>query len=169
VQKKYIDPETVENLQEQLVKLNRTTKVAKGGRNFSFSALMAVGNKDGIIGLGYAKAKEIPDAISKATDKAKKTLIKINLQNGTIPHDITEKYCSSVVWMKPASKGTGIIAGGTIRAVLELSGVHNILTKCFGSRNHINSSKAAMKCLTSLTSCREAARLREIDMESYFD
>jgi small subunit ribosomal protein S5 len=158
-----IDAESIEDLEEQLVKLNRTTKVVKGGRRFRFSALMVVGNKKGIVGIGYGKANEIPEAIRKGVDKAKKSLIRVNLRKDTIPHVVTEKFCASKVWMKPASEGTGIIAGRNIRAVLEFSGVKNILTKTYGSRNIINASKAAFECLRNLTNAKELAASRGVE------
>ena len=165
----YIDPASVDDLQEQLIKLNRTTKVVKGGRNFAFSAMMVVGNKKGIVGLGYGKAKEIPDAIKKATEQAKRKLVKINLQGGTIPHQTKGKFCASEIWMKPASAGTGIIAGGNIRAVLEYAGVQNILSKCYGSRNTINASKAALESLKSLKNNRQLAKSRGLDLSEVYN
>ena len=156
----YINPDEVEGLEEQLVKLNRTSKVVKGGRRFRFSALMVVGNKNGIIGIGQGKANEIPDAIKKSVDMAKKSLIKINLQKNTIPHTITRRFCSSQVWMKPATKGTGIIAGRNIRSVLEYAGIENILTKTYGSRNTINATKAAFKCLKEVVNPKKMAEER---------
>ena len=162
-QKTYINPEEIEGLEEQLVKLNRTTKVVKGGRRFRFSALMVVGNKQGVVGMGYGKANEIPEAIRKGVEKAKKTLVKVNLQKSTIPHEVTQKYCASKVWMKPAAEGTGIIAGRNIRAVLEYAGVRNILTKTYGSRNIINASKAAFKCLKVLANAKEMSEMRSLE------
>jgi small subunit ribosomal protein S5 len=121
---------------------------------------MVVGNKKGVVGLGYGKANEIPEAIRKAVDTARKSLVKVKLQKTTIPHEIKTKYCASEVWMKPASDGTGIIAGRNIRSVLEFAGVKNILTKTHGSRNVINASKAAFKCLNMLTDAKELAEKR---------
>jgi small subunit ribosomal protein S5 len=159
----YIDPNTIENLEEHLVKLCRTTKVVKGGRRFRFAALMVVGDKKGVVGLGYGKANEIPEAIRKGVEQAKKSLVKITLQKSTIPHEITRKFCSSKVWMKPATEGTGIIAGRNIRTVLEFSGIENILTKSYGSRNTINASKAAFECLKSLTNAKALQEKRGIE------
>lgn len=167
--RKKINAETVEGLEEQLVKLVRTTKVVKGGRRFRFGALMVVGNKKGIVGLGYGKANEIPEAIRKAVEDAKKNLVEIRLKKGTIPHEIKEKFCSSVVWMKPATAGTGIIAGANVRAVLEFAGIQNILAKSYGSRNTINASKAAMRCLTHSFDAGQMARDRGLAINQFFN
>lgn len=156
----YIDPDKIEDLEEQLVKLTRTSKVVKGGRRFRFSALMVVGNKNGIVGIGQGKANEIPDAIKKSVENAKRSLIKINLNKNTIPHTITRRFCSSKVWMKPATEGTGIIAGRNIRSVLEYAGIKNILTKTYGSRNTINATKAAFECLKDVIDPRKMAEER---------
>lgn len=164
-----INAETLEGLEEQLIKIVRTTKVVKGGRRFRFGALMVVGNKKGVVGLGYGKANEIPEAIRKAVEEAKKNLVEINLKGKTIPHEIKEKFCSSVVWMKPATEGTGIIAGMNIRAVLEFSGVENILTKSYGARNTINSSKAALKCLSELVDVKDLAHDRGLAVKEVFN
>lgn len=164
-----INAETLEGLEEQLIKIVRTTKVVKGGRRFRFGALMVVGNKKGVVGLGYGKANEIPEAIRKAVEEAKKNLVEINLKGKTIPHEIKEKFCSSVVWMKPATEGTGIIAGMNIRAVLEFSGVENILTKSYGARNTINSSKAALKCLSELVNVKDLAHDRGLAVKEVFN
>lgn len=167
--RKKINAEQVEGLEEQLVKLVRTTKVVKGGRRFRFGALMVVGNKRGIVGLGYGKANEIPEAIRKAVEDAKKNLIEIHLKKGTIPHEIKMKFCSSIVWMKPATDGTGIIAGANIRAIIEFAGIQNILAKSYGSRNTINASKAAVKCLTSLMNAGTMARNRGLSLGQFFN
>ncbi len=164
-----INAETLEGLEEQLIKIVRTTKVVKGGRRFRFGALMVVGNKKGVVGLGYGKANDIPEAIRKAVEEAKKNLVEINLKGKTIPHEIKEKFCSSVVWMKPATEGTGIIAGMNIRAVLEFSGVENILTKSYGARNTINSSKAALKCLSELVAVKDLAHDRGLAVKEVFN
>jgi small subunit ribosomal protein S5 len=166
---KYINHETIENLQEHLIKINRVTKVVKGGRTFSFSALVVVGNKKGIVGLGFGKAKEIPDAIKKAIQKAKKNLVKINLQKSTIAYPIERKYCSSRVRLIPASEGTGVIAGVNIRSVLEFAGVENILSKTYGSRNIINASKATFEALKDLKSYRTIARDRDMSIKEFLN
>ena len=168
MRREIIDAETVENLQEQMIKINRVTKVVKGGRNFSFSALVVVGNKQGIVGLGFGKAREIPEAIRKASEAAKKSLIKINLHKHTIPHEVKGKFCASKVWMMPASEGTGVIAGINIRAVLDFAGVQNILTKTYGSRNPINSAKATFECLRSLADCKKMSLARGMSSTKEF-
>ena len=155
-----INAEDYEDLEDHLVKLVRTTKVVKGGRRFRFAAFVVVGNRDGIVGIGYGKANEIPEAIRKAIERAKKTLIKVHLKKGTIPHEVKGKYCASRAWLKPASPGTGVIAGGNIRSVLEYAGVHNILTKTFNSRNTINATKAVFECLKSLVDVKALADQR---------
>ena len=168
--REYIESSSVDNLQEQLITLNRVTKVVKGGRNFSFSALMVVGNKNGVVGLGFGKAKEIPEAIRKATERARRSLIRINLNKHTIPHEVVERYCASKVWMMPASEGTGIIAGINIRSVLEYAGVQSILTKTYGSRNSINAAKAAFKCLSSLVDAKQMALQKGVySTKEFFD
>lgn len=135
---------------EKLIKINRCTKVVKGGRRFSFSALVAIGNKNGSVGIGFGKANETSEAMRKATVSAKKNIIQINMKNFTLLHEVKEKFCKSIIWMKPASEGTGLIAGGSVRSLLELAGVKNVLSKIRGSRNSINVIKAAFKCLKSL-------------------
>ncbi len=169
MRKKYLDASTIEDLEDHLITLKRVTKVVKGGRTFSFSALVVVGNKKGVLGLGFGKAKEIPEAIRKANEEARKRLIKINLQNQTIPYEIKAKYCSSQVVLFPASEGTGVIAGGNIRAVLQYAGIENILSKTYGSRNIINSSKSAFKALESLASPIEIASEREINVNNVYN
>lgn len=136
--------------EERLITLNRVAKVMKGGRRFRFAALMVLGDKNGHVGLGYGKANEVPDAIRKAIDQAKKNMIEVNLKGGTIPHDIIGEFRSSRIIMKPASKGTGVISGGPARAVLELAGVHNILSKSLGNNNSMNLAKATFEGLKSL-------------------
>lgn len=154
-----IDPNTL-NLSEKLIFLNRCVKVVKGGRRFSFSALMLVGDKEGHVGLGFGKAKQIPDAISKAVDQAKKSIIKVTLKKNTIPHEIIGKFGSGRVWMKPATPGTGLVAGGPVRSVLELAGVHDILSKAHGSRNPINVAKATLEGLKNLKNAKIEAEKR---------
>ena len=164
-----IDHQSMQDMEEYMLDLKRTVKVVKGGRRFRFAALMIVGNKNGIVGIGYGKANEVPEAIRKGVEDAKKNLVRINLKKGdTIAHEIKAKFCSSEVWMKPASTGTGIIAGGNIRAVLEYAGIKNVLTKTYRSRNKINAAKAAFKCLTFLIDPADIAEKRNIKIDQVF-
>lgn len=150
-------------LEERLVSINPVSKTVKGGRTRSFSALVVVGDRNGKVGAGLGKAKEISDAIRKAVDNAKKNLIEVPLVGTTIPHTVNERFSGAQVFIKPASEGTGVIAGGPVRAVLELAGVRDILTKSLGSANPTNVVRATIKGLESLKSVEEVARLRGID------
>ncbi len=141
-----------EDFEEAIVNIGRVTKVVKGGRRFRFTALVVVGNKDGIIGYGSGKAKEVPDAIKKAVDDAFKNLIKVNIKGSTIAHDIEVKFNASRILLKPASEGTGVIAGGATRPVLELAGIKDILTKSLGSNNPANVVRATVKALSMIKS-----------------
>ena len=150
-ERKRIEPGELE-LQDRLVYINRVAKVVKGGRRFSFSAIVVVGDGNGRVGFGLGKANEVPDAIRKAVERAKKSIIEVPVRKGTIPHEIKAKYGTSEVFMKPASEGTGVIAGRAVRAVVEVAGITNILTKCYGSWNYHNVVKATIKGLATLKS-----------------
>ena len=139
-----------EEFEEVIVNIGRVTKVVKGGRRFRFTALIVVGNRNGLVGFGFGKSKEVPDAIKKAVDDAFKNIIKVNLNGSTITHDIEVKYNASKILLKPASEGTGVIAGGSVRPVLELAGIRDILTKSLGSNNASNVVRATMKALSIL-------------------
>lgn len=139
-----------EEFEEVIVNIGRVTKVVKGGRRFRFTALVVVGNKDGLIGYGFGKAKEVPDAIKKSVDDAFKNIIKVNVKGSTIAHDIEVKYNASRILLKPASEGTGVIAGGATRPVVELAGIKDILTKSLGSNNAANVVRATVKALSML-------------------
>lgn len=156
------------NLKDRLVAINRVAKVVKGGRRFSFSSIVVVGDGEGHVGIGLGKANEVQDAISKGIDDAKKNVVKVTIFRGTIPHSIVGKYGASRVLLKPASPGTGLIAGGGIRAVLESAGVKDVLTKSIGSSNPHNVVKATMKALLSLTDARTMASRRSISMNELF-
>ena len=151
-------------LESTTIGIYRTSATVKGGRRFSFGALVVVGDRQGSVGLGYAKAPGVPAAIEKAQKYARKSLKRIVLQEGTIPHSITGRYLASQVKLVPASAGTGVIAGGTVRAVLELAGVHDCLTKSVGSSNQRNLSKAVMDGLVSLRSKQQVAQLRGMEL-----
>ena len=151
--------------EERVVTINRVTKVVKGGRRFRFAALGVIGDKKGRVGFGTGKANEVPDAIKKAIEDAKKNLITIPIVGTTIPHTATGNFGAGSVLIRPATEGTGVIAGGPIRAVLELAGVNDILTKCLGSRTPINMVRATVAALKSLKTVEDVAKLRGLTRE----
>jgi len=156
-------------LEEKLVSLNRVAKVTKGGRTFSFSALAVVGDGNGTVGYGLGKAKDVSETIGKAIDDAKKNLVRFPLHKGTIPHEQKGKYGAGKVLIKPASDGTGVIAGGSMRAVLEIAGVQNVLAKSQGSSNPHNVIKATIDALLKLRSPMDVAKTRGISMDKVFN
>ncbi|MBQ9254695.1 MAG: 30S ribosomal protein S5 [Bacteroidales bacterium] len=154
---------------DKLVSINRVTKVTKGGRTFSFSAIVVVGNGNGIVGYGLGKAKEVAAAITKGTEDAKKNLIKVPILKGTIPHEQVGKYSGAKVFLKPAAPGTGVIAGGAMRAVLESVGVKDVLAKSKGSSNPHSVVKATISALLKMKDPYTVAKLRGIDMDRVFN
>lgn len=154
-----------QEFEERVVVINRVTKVVKGGRRFRFAALVVVGDKKGRVGFGTGKANEVPDAIRKGVEAAKKNLINVKLINGTLPHIATGKFGAGEVFVRPAIEGTGVIAGGAIRDVMELAGVTDVLTKCIGSRTPINMVRATFEALQQMVTVDEVAALREIKVE----
>ena len=152
--------EQVSEFKERLVAVNRVSKTVKGGRNMRFSALVVVGAEKGRVGAGMGKAAEIPEAIRKAVEDAKKHLVTVPLDGTTIPHNVTGYFSTAKVVLLPASEGTGVIAGGAARAVLELAGVHDIRTKSFGTNNSINTVKATLEALKLLRSAEQVAKMR---------
>lgn len=152
-------------LTDKLVHVGRTAKVVKGGRRFNFAALVVVGDKNGHVGYGLGKASEVVDAVTKATESAKKNIHSVIIQNGTIPHEVLAKFGAAKVLLKPASPGTGVIASGAIRAILEMAGVENVLTKNLGSSNPHNTLKATVRALESIEDAASVAARRKISIE----
>ncbi|MDL2262336.1 30S ribosomal protein S5 [Bacteroidales bacterium OttesenSCG-928-I21] len=156
-------------LKDRLVSVQRVTKVTKGGRTFSFSAIVVVGNENGIVGYGLGKAGEVSAAISKGIDDAKKNLVKVPVHKGTIPHEQTAKYGGAKVWIKPAASGTGVKAGGAMRAVLESVGITDVLAKSKGSSNPHNLVKATVAALIELRDANDVAYQRQVNLDKVFN
>ena len=154
---------------EKMVKINRVTKVVKGGKNFSFNAIMVVGDGKGKVGWGLGKALEVTDAIAKGIEEAKRNLIDVPIVNGTVPHELIAKYGAGKVLLKPATPGTGVIAGGVVRSVLECAGYHNILSKSMGSSNAHNIVKATIKGLSMMKSEKMILKERKISKEKLYN
>lgn len=156
-----INPDTLE-LEERVVQINRVSKVVKGGRRFSFSTVVVVGDGKGHVGIGMGKAAEVPDAIRKGAEAAKRNLIRVPLVHATIPHEVTTKFAATKVMLRPAAPGTGVIAGRGVRPVVEAAGIKDLLSKVYGSNNPVNVVKATFKALSEMTSLQEMAHRRDM-------
>ena len=161
-----IDPNKL-TLEERVVQINRVAKVVKGGRRFSFSAVVVVGDGAGHVGVGIGKAGEVPESIRKGVEDAKKNLIRIPMVGTTIPHEVREEYAAAKVMLKPASQGTGVIAGGAVRAVVESAGIRDILAKVHGSTNPVNVTRATIACLAGLHSAEEISSRRGVRVRAF--
>lgn len=164
-----VAPALNRELEERVVMVNRCSKVVKGGRRFSFSAVVVVGDREGMVGYGFGKANEVPDAIRKGGEMAKKALFAIKMRGRTIPHEVTGTHDGGRVMLRPAAPGTGVIAGGGMRAVLELAGIRDVLGKSLGSKNRLNVVKATVDALNQLRMSEEVALLRGISLASRED
>ena len=162
-------PVVESEFKEKMVALNRVAKVTKGGRTFSFAAIVVVGDGKGQVGQGLGKAREVSEAIAKAVEDAKKNLIKVPVVKGTIPHEVLGKFGAGKIMLKPASDGTGVIAGGAMRAVLDMAGIHNVLAKSQGSSNPHNVVKATLDALSKLRTVQQVAKTRRIDVNQVFN
>ncbi len=167
--KRSINPSEIEFKEEKVVKINRVAKVVKGGRRFSFNAIVVVGDGNGHIGVGLGKANEVMSSVNKGKENAKKSVVRVPIVNGTLPHAVIGKYGAGRVMLKPASPGTGIIAGGAIRAIMEQVGITDVLAKILGTRNPHNVIKATMNGLSQLNDATEIARKRGITIQELFN
>jgi small subunit ribosomal protein S5 len=162
------DSQPRDNYMEKLVKLNRTAKVVKGGRRFSFSALTVVGDRQGMVGFGFGKANDVTEAIRKSVDRARRAMVKMPVKNGTIPHEVTGNYKATHVLLKPACPGSGIIAGGPVRAIMEAGGVTDVLSKCVGSRSSINIVRAVFNGVDNLMDAKTVAKNRGKTLKDFW-
>jgi small subunit ribosomal protein S5 len=160
-----VDIESLGDLVDRVVFINRVAKVVKGGRNFSFTAIVVVGNEHGWVGVGHGKAKEVPEAIRKANEYARRNIFEVPLSGATIPHEVLGIHGAGQVLLRPAAPGTGVIAGGPVRAVVECAGIHDVLSKCIGTNNHLNVIHATMNALKSLRSPEQVALRRGLSVQ----